>query len=193
MSATVLRAEAGEPEETEGVVELEERRTDELVIAFVGAVGSGVSKSAAVLSDIMARDYKYEVNKIRVSDIIRESAEVNGIAVPDNTAPRHKIISELQNAGNELRRKFSVTYLADKAVERIAVDRQLKGGYKSGGDGYPLLPVKRRRVHIIDSLKHPDEVHLLRDVYGDTFWLIMQVRSISQRRCVSLQQLRCYK
>jgi len=172
MSISVLASPEESALKPRDVVQLNDRRTDELVIAFVGPVGSGVSKSAAILAEIMSAEYGYSVNAIRISEIIREVAASNGISVPPKEVPLHERIRKLQDAGNKLRDALSDSYLAEKAVERIAVDRAINEGYATVGGQATDLPLNRRRVHIIDSLKHPSEVSLLRAVYGDTFWFI---------------------
>lgn len=42
---------------------LEGRRTDEIIIGFVGPVGSGVSTAADMLSELLTDTYKYNVKK----------------------------------------------------------------------------------------------------------------------------------
>ena len=65
------------------------RRTAELVIGLVGPVGSGISKTAELLLSQFKERFSYqEEHYIRVSDIIRERAEVMGIEVPDSGADR---------------------------------------------------------------------------------------------------------
>jgi deoxycytidylate deaminase len=171
MSLAIASQGSTAPSERSAIT-LGDRQTDELVIALVGAIGSGSTTTAALLKEVMEREYKYSTNYIRISNIIRSAATEHKIKIPPKDSKGEERISGLQEAGNELRKRFSSTYLADKVVENIAVDRKLNSGYHHVGDDKDPLPLPRRRVHIVDSLKHPDEVGLLRDVYGDTFWLI---------------------
>lgn len=150
----------------EVTLELSERQTDELVIALVGPVGSGVSTSASILADKLANKFGYKVTRISVStDILAKNAHVVG-EVYDEAWSGSERVAALQRIGTSLRLKISNDYLAEKCVERIAIDRA-KSGYHPDNK----LPIPRRSVHIIDSLKHPGEYELLRDVYGDSFWL----------------------
>jgi hypothetical protein len=75
-----------------------------------------------------------------------------------------------ETVGDKLRKVCGDAYLAAKAVEEIAKQREADGfgGTASGRS----VPKKLRRAHIIDSLKHPGEIKLLRATYGDIFWLI---------------------
>ncbi|MGA1858832.1 anti-phage dCTP deaminase [Azospirillum sp. 11R-A] len=155
-------------EQDEDFATLDKRYTDELVIAFVGPVGSGVTTTAALLKEIFERVFSYTTTYIRVSELIQESAPVVGERYTVGLAGEQRI-ERLQTIGTKLREQISEAFLAEKCVEKIAIDRRERGGYEQHGD--TLVPVPRRHVHIIDSLKNPAEVKLLREVYGETFWL----------------------
>ena len=77
--------------------------------------------------------------------------------------PLDAYITEMQNAGNLLREKFGGNYLAEKTVELIYAFRKESGGYTDGG-----VPIPGRRAYIIDSIKNPEELSLLRKIYGET-------------------------
>jgi deoxycytidylate deaminase len=74
------------------------------------------------------------------------------------------------SAGNKVRQKMDLDALALWAVSKIAVGR--------GEDGKPLS----KKVHILNSLKHPDEVNSLRKVYGSGFFLIGVYSSHQKRK-----------
>lgn len=158
----------GVAEATRGGVALEikERLSQELVIALVGPVGSGVSSAATYLHDMLAGDFAYDVAPImKPSDVIRAQAPLVGVVAPAN-ARTATYISEMQDAGNKLRQRFGNNYLIEKLVERIRAYRATKAGY----DGENELP--GRRAYIIDSLKSMEELELLRDIYRDTLCVI---------------------
>lgn len=145
--------------EEEVPVTNEERRTDELVIALVGPVGSGVSTTSKALTDLLGREFGYSVDTVKVSDIINEKVGLVGHdAVLADDDGR---IEKLQKAGSELRKRFGEDVLANFCIERI----------HSGRDENDTEKV-RRHCTIIDSLKNPGEVDRLRKVYGDLFWLV---------------------
>jgi deoxycytidylate deaminase len=160
-------------------VTISERRTDELVIGFVGAIGSGATTTAQALADILEREYGYSTNYIKVSSLILEMSALVGEPLPSDDDPVHARITRMQDIGNKLRRRYSNSYLAEKCVERIAVDRLnpplgIESGYAEQAQeetAQMRLPINRRRLHIIDAIKHTAEVELLREVYGNTFWL----------------------
>ncbi|WP_448950443.1 anti-phage dCTP deaminase [Labrys neptuniae] len=144
-----------------------DRLSQELVVALVGPVGSGVSTAAQYISDILAQNFGYKVCPIiKPSDIIRAEAHRVGIA-GISKAPLDKYITHMQDAGNKLREKFGGYYLAEKAVERIYKFRK-----ESGGVSESNIVLPGRRAYIIDSLKNTEELSLLRQIYGETLCLI---------------------
>jgi len=147
-------------------LEIKERLSQELVIALVGPVGSGVSAAASFLSEALSGDFGYEVAPImKPSDVIRAQSGLVGIRAPANTRTA-TYISEMQDAGNKLREKFGNNYLIEKLVEKIRSYRTDHAGY----DGENELP--GRRAYIIDSLKSMEELQLLREIYRDTLCVI---------------------
>ncbi|HUO04335.1 MAG TPA: anti-phage dCTP deaminase [Candidatus Binataceae bacterium] len=167
------------------IVGLSERRTPELIIAFVGPVGAGVSKTSTILSGILKERFNYEPHYIRVSDIIADRADK--LKKPISPAiPQAERISQLQQLGTEFRMQWSKSYLAEKCVENIAVWRAAKTGNEE--EAGTVSPSPMRVVHLIDSLKNPAEVELLKEVYGDTFWLIgvFAPDNIRQNRLLNL-------
>jgi dephospho-CoA kinase len=143
--------------------DISDRLSQELIIALVGPVASGVSTSAKLISEILAQDFAYEVaSVIKPSDIIRAEAH----RVDAGTISRDPIssyINQMQDVGNSLRAKFGRDYLAEKAVERIAKFRREKGGYTAEGAAIP-----GRRAYIIDSITNIEELALLREIYRET-------------------------
>ena len=146
--------------------EISERLSQELVVALVGPVGSGVTTSAKYLAEILERQFGYEVAPvIGMSDIIRAEARRVSI-IPPPASPLNNYIAVMQEAGNQLRAKFGNNYLSEKAVEKIAKFRVSRGGTREDGS---LIP--GRRAYIIDSLKNAEELTLLRQIYRETLLL----------------------
>ncbi len=157
---------------------IDERESQELVIALVGPVGSGVSTSAKLLKELLTTDFGYDVPAIlKQSDIIkREAARVGMGAIPED--PLSAYVDHMQTAGNLLRKKYGPNYLAEKTVEQIVKYRTEKGAIANG----KAMP--GRRAYIIDSIKNADELSLLRSVYRETLCLVgvFTPDAIRQRR-----------
>ena len=140
------------------------RDTSEIVIGFVGAVGAGVSTTVKMLADILKEEYDYDVQVVKVSELIRDNAgKTENSQMSISGATR---ITDLQRIGTDLRNSFGEDYLAAKAVELIALSRA-EDGYE---DGTSSQPKALRRATIIDSIKHQEETRVLRRVYGDLYW-----------------------
>jgi deoxycytidylate deaminase len=156
-----------------------DRRTDELVLAVVGPVGSGGSLVAELLAEILKTDFGYAVSPHKLSEIILESGPRLGEDMPAVGQGADRVAG-LQTAGNLLRRKFGDDYVAAKCVEKIARWRDKEATAQSAA-GTPIAQ-RRRHVHILDSIKHPAEVRLLRDTYGDLFWMFGVFAPLEIRR-----------
>jgi deoxycytidylate deaminase len=141
---------------------IDERESQELVIALVGPVGSGVSTSARLLKELLVTDFGYVVpDPFKQSDIIAaEARRVDVANIP--RSPLNVYVDQMQTAGNRLRERFGSDYLAEKTIEQIVKFRTARGGIQDG------KAVPGRRAYIIDSLKNLEELALLRKVYRET-------------------------
>lgn len=161
--------------------QISDRLSQELVIALVGPVGSGVSTAAGFIKEMLTQTFSYNVCPIiKPSSLIRSEAHRIGIAALP-LEPLDSYIIEMQTAGNRLREQFGGNYLAEKVVERIYKFRHDNGGYH--GD----IPLPGRRAYIIDSLKNQEELELLRQIYGDTLCVfgIFAPDEIRKRRLIN--------
>lgn len=148
---------------------ISERRTEEIVIAFVGPMASGCTTSADIFSEILEDEYSYEVFRYKLSDYIAQSAKLIGEPAINSATPDERIIG-FQSLGDKIRAALGNGYLAAKVIEGIARKRDRDGfGQTAEGRG---VPKKLRHVHIIDSIKHPDELSVLKETYGPILWLV---------------------
>lgn len=163
---------------------VDERNSFELVLAFTGPVGSGVSVVCQEFMRILHDDFNYDPHYIKISDIIRDHASEVAIELPPGLSPSDRI-DRYQNAGNKLRERKG-SYLADRAIERInAVRRQEKGVLEQ--ENAPDIPLQKRLAYVIDSLKNPEEVKRFRQIYGDLFWhiTVFAPDEVREKRLVS--------
>jgi deoxycytidylate deaminase len=160
---------AEEAQVDEKLFDVDHRKSLELVIAFVGPVGSGVSTVCKKISDAIHSDYGYDPVYIKMSDLIASHAHEVGVNIPADI-PKTDRIDLFQNAGDELRTKSGEAYLANRAIEQIAVERENRGGYRVVNEKRILIPI--RRVYFVDSIKNPGELLRLRQVYKDLLWVV---------------------
>ena len=146
----------------------------ELVFGLVGAVGSELRKVAEILENRL-RICGYEVNQVHISQAIIPKVSVNPLPSKDEYAR----ITALMDAGNEARqRSADNSILALGAASWISSQRESENGAPKH---------KAKQAYIINSLKHPDEVLRLREIYTEGFYLI-GVHSDDERRLSYLEK-----
>ncbi|MFB4362652.1 anti-phage dCTP deaminase [Pantoea sp. BS_8] len=133
--------------------------SSELVIGLVGAVGTNLDLLKISITE-MLKAYSYEVKVIRIStDFISQFCKI-----PD-TDDNYKKANALMTAGNVLRQKTQ-----NNAILSMAVSAEISSTRAKDVNKTPTP--NPRTAYIIHSLKHPDEVNLLREVYTNGFYLI---------------------
>ncbi len=159
---------------------LKKRESKELVIAFSGAVGSGLQKAVDTAKEVLITE-GYEVEEIKVSDLILQAMKKSGVEVIADSRDKKSRIINLQNAGNELRNKFNNEILAELVVTDISVYRKTEQIEKTG-DNSAEEYTPPKTAYLVNQLKHQDEVELLKTVYGDLFYLIGVLASEDVRK-----------
>lgn len=139
----------------------------ELVFAVVGPMGSGPGKIAQILNEMLEKN-EYDSKIFKASDIIEEWLKNNeSVQQSDSNKTTH-----LQDAGDRMRKESTDNAaIGLRFIEKIRHSRGTKLG-KEVIDGQPVEPDGNKRAFILDSLRHPAEVVLLRSVYQDVFCLV---------------------
>lgn len=139
----------------------------DLFIGLVAPIGS--SRDEVILNIRKQLDaYGYGMEHIHLASLLddlpdRESDPLPGRSDPDYYRRR-------MDAGDQLRKQAGDdSALAALAVARVAGMRESQSADK---------PI----AFVFDSLKHPREAQLLRNVYGAGFWLVSVVQDIEERR-----------
>lgn len=129
---------------------LDSLNDSELIIGIVSSVGTETSRVVTAITNRLA-GFGYQTQEIKVSSLL-----LNGGA---STYPNeYERIKDLMNRGDLLREKTQDNgILAYGAAKMI---KQARAGSHS------------KLAYVINSLKHPDEVHALRRIYGQGFYLI---------------------
>ncbi|HEY1399524.1 anti-phage dCTP deaminase [Roseateles sp.] len=138
--------------------------TDELVIALCGPIGTPLQDVAIEIGAMLNASFKYEVEIIRVSDFIRKHSPQDDAQRVEGALHRR---TGLIRDGLELRRRYGSAVLAELAVQQIRLSRQVNGRNPISRDF-----MSRRVCHIIQSIKTPQELELLRTVYREVLYMV---------------------
>jgi deoxycytidylate deaminase len=134
----------------------------ELVIGLVGYAGAGCTLVAEKLEAALHLA-GYQTHRIRLSDLIVAQAKgsvptiASGVLQGPSKLERAK---HLQDLGDQLRDRHGHHAVASLAIQEV---RKRRGEAKVGTS---------RKAFILDSLKHHEEVKLLREVYEGSFRLV---------------------
>lgn len=131
----------------------------EIVLGLVAPVGTDFESVRSRIRDHV-KQFRYEINLLRLSGLL-DRLNPRSLGVQLAQEPEYDRIRTHMDAGNKLRQKTKRgDLLALYAVSEIHIQRK---------NTTEPLPAK---VHLLDSLKHPDEVTALRRIYGPGFFLI---------------------
>lgn len=124
----------------------------EIVLGIIGPIGCNRELVGETIIKL-AKHFSYEVELIKVSDIIQTYCNLDV-----NYKDQYSRVMTLMDEGNKLRKsKGDNSTLAKMAAIEISNLR------KKHEDG--------RVIYLVDSLKHPEEVAALRDIYVNGFYL----------------------
>ena len=153
---------------------------NELVFGVVGHVGSGTTEIARALHDILGDQTlpggAFETEALKARDVIQQWAVENGRALSPEGDRSLDATERLQDYGDEMRSRQTTsgdpdyTAVARALILKVRATRAHHIG--ASRENVPVPPDGKRRAYILDSLRHPAEVELLRHVYQDAFVLI---------------------
>jgi deoxycytidylate deaminase len=159
-----------------------EEASNELIFAVVGHAGSGTSIVANQLRNLLQETVvgssHFEVEILKARNEIIGWAKSKGLPLPESTGePSLSEVAQLQDYGDRMRSEITFSGEPDHAaiaqalVLRIRKIRAEKTKVEAA-KGQPIKPDGKPRAYILDSIRHPAEVQLLRHVYKDAFVLI---------------------
>jgi deoxycytidylate deaminase/dephospho-CoA kinase len=149
---------------------------NELIFAVVGHVGSGTSQVAKSLKKVLETPElaggAFDATILKARDEIEAWARKRGRKLPE---PSKTIAHarELQDLGDEMRKEHGDhAAVACQLARKIRETRAHKQGIPLSDPKAPVLPDGARRAYILDAIRHPAEIHLLRSIYQSAFTLI---------------------
>jgi deoxycytidylate deaminase len=152
---------------------LRESAANEFVFAVVGHVGSGTSEVADMLKSVLTHPSlvggSFDAEILKARDVLRtlDNASRALAGVSEDTLAYARL---LQDLGDSLREGGDHAAVARALILRVRQLRARKRGIELG-DG-AVEPDGTRRAYILDSIRHPAEVELLRNVYQSAFILV---------------------
>ncbi len=153
-------------------------RTHELFLAVVGPVGAGGSRTISSFRRVCeASGYKCET--IKASELIRQWGASE---TPPKIAPLERTLDNvelLQDMGDDMRSNDPTTVA--RHVMREIARRRASSQNQAYIPGEVVKPDDQKRVYLIDSIRHPAEVNLLRRTYGNSFALVAVVCEEKER------------
>lgn len=141
----------------------------EVVIGLVGAMGADQQYAVEKLTDRLKTAFGYNTEEIRISQTIQELASVQS-----EFASEYDRSTSLIDAGNTLCQVAGNSALALAVITLINARRDV--------DERSELKGKARHAYIVRTLKRPEEVSVLREVYGSGFFLIGVYSSPERRK-----------
>jgi deoxycytidylate deaminase len=148
----------------------------ELVFAVVGHVGSGTTETAKLLKAALEAGElpggPYEVTHLKAREEILAWAEQHGKPLPKHEPAKIDYVISLQDLGDQMREAGDHAAVACAMARRVRRVRATKQGKPDLADGEAVIPDGKRRAYILDSIRHPTEVQLLRNVYQAAFTLV---------------------
>ncbi|MHB1122791.1 MAG: anti-phage dCTP deaminase [Ramlibacter sp.] len=167
------------------------RKSDELVVALAGPIGCGIGSIVDGLTERLKEHGYQHVVRVKLSKFLEEAIAKNLVPTwtPSLGASARLIrYRRLQDAGKQIRRTSgNPAILAEYAAQEIALDRTRRhreSNHTVTSSGGPIVP--GRIAYVIDQLKRPEEVALLRAVYRNLFYLVGITR-INDRRVDALK------
>jgi len=149
---------------------------NELFFAVVGHVGSGTTRVATLLSEALKagtlQGGPFQVEILKAREVIKKWAQEEGETLPGHSVDDIDHAQRLQDLGDAMRLRTQ----DHAAVARGLIDEIRRVRAKSQGvelkHGEPVVPDGARRAYVLDALRHPAEVQLLRTVYRNAFTLV---------------------
>ena len=150
----------------------------EIVIGLVGALGTDLEQVSSVITTTL-QEMSYQTIPIRLSQLLKEYPDPAPFEKPADNLPEEQRLDAMMTAGDALRNAMQRgDALALLSILKIREERASRNQpeHENAYDA-PL----HNHAFLLRSLKHPDEVQLLRRVYGPSFFLISAYTPKQQR------------
>lgn len=151
-----------------------EEAAHEFVFAVVGRIGSGTSQVAAAFKELLEQlKPSFDTKILKATEVIENWAKREQQPHPVRTAKRTiEDAQRWQDLGDEMRKKTKDNSAVAKGLINEIRNTRGTAVQQTVVNGEPVIPDGRPRAYILDALRHPAEVNLLRHLYQEAFVLI---------------------
>lgn len=185
LAATAVEENSDERLNQPGCEILKTHRSNEVFIALVGPAGAGAGTAAGIL-EYYFKAAGFESVVIKASKIIKDQVTAfnarghsEQLELPPVEAGDRKTIESvmmMQDRGDELRSGEIYGRVQDNAIiarlSTVEIMKARANFQRQDYTGEEVKPDGGARAYIIDSLRHPAEADLLRELYRDAFFLV---------------------
>lgn len=151
-------------------------KNSELIIGLVGAAGTDLNDVYYIIEKRM-KAFNYQTHKIRISSDILEKIG----SIPPYNSEYERLLSSMEE-GNRLRRESG-----DNSFLALCASAKINEIRTNNFGGIGNLGPLKRNCFIIQSLKHPEEVQRLKNIYSSAFFLL-GIHSQDERRLKHLTE-----
>lgn len=161
------------------------RESQEIVIAFAGPIGCGIKSVINSTSRNLKKIGYSRVEVVKISKFLEDLVQTDQsltIQQEIGWSDQYYRYRRLQEAGKEVRRRSGNKHiLAEYAVERIVLLREKVQDNLTAENSSPVQSQSERVAYLIDQVKRPEEVELLRALYRNLFYLVGVTKPYAQR------------
>jgi deoxycytidylate deaminase len=162
---------------------LASRQSNEIVIAFAGPIGCGLDEVVEATKEAL-RGLDYQVEVVKLSEFLERLPALDETHLMNSTEAEGSGLylqyRRLQLTACQLRTSTGDLHiLAEYAVQNIFVRRQARDRMNAAPHTSVAFP--KRVAYLLDQLKRPEEVELLRALYRNLFFLVGVTRPYAQR------------
>lgn len=143
----------------------------ELFIGHAAAVGTNLNRVVTKLDQVL-QTVRYRMHEIRLASLLKELPVYRDKLLFE---PDDKYLDTHMTVGNELRKATG----RNDALSILAIGEVKKLRQESGATEGKALG---RHAYVFRSLKHPEELKTLRNIYGNAFYLIAAYSPHDRRR-----------
>ncbi|NJK98475.1 MAG: hypothetical protein HC905_29350 [Bacteroidales bacterium] len=159
---------------------INETYTPELIIGLCYPIGTKVNEVKESITNNL-HEIGYIVIPIKLSEFINKyEPDTFKETIESGRTEAFTLLNNKIKGGDKLRSKYNNSILAELAIYTIHLNRT--GTNKYLDKLIPDTEYKGKKVcYLIDSLKNLDELHLLRSIYKDIFYLFSIFTPVEER------------